>query len=122
MGREVFQDGSRSAVETKDDAEIKSPVPDGTLRLRSEPTRSRVNSSRVSWTANTVDNEHMNKKKSNRMNFWKCEFINSDLVCCIFHPKEDSDCPHRSDEPDPNAWNAYERQPNHHSRPPQDPQ
>eukprot|EP01016_Furgasonia_blochmanni_P045343 TRINITY_DN6375_c0_g1_i3.p1 TRINITY_DN6375_c0_g1~~TRINITY_DN6375_c0_g1_i3.p1 ORF type:complete len:123 (+),score=14.30 TRINITY_DN6375_c0_g1_i3:148-516(+) len=42
------------------------------LKLKPKPRRS------VQWVADTVDNEHMNKKKSN--------------ICCIYHkPKEDGE-------------------------------
>ena len=39
---------------------------------------------RVSWTEDTIDNEGMGKKKSNRK-------LLIDLVCCIYHrPGEES--------------------------------
>ncbi len=41
---------------------------------------------RVTWTEDTVDNEHLNKKSSK--------------VCCIYHQKKHSECEHK---------NKYER-------------
>lgn len=43
---------------------------------------------RVRWTADTVDNEDLGRKKSN--------------MCCIFHTRGGEQCP-----PD-DGWNAYE--------------
>jgi protein phosphatase 1 regulatory subunit 11 len=48
----------------------------------------------VSFTTDTIDNEHLNKKSSK--------------ICCIFHPKEGHTCP-PSDDP-AELPNAYERQ------------
>ena len=41
---------------------------------------------KVTWTEDTVDNEHLNKKSSK--------------ICCIFHSKNDPKCRHK---------NKYER-------------
>ncbi|KAI5148427.1 hypothetical protein ENBRE01_0308 [Enteropsectra breve] len=43
---------------------------------------------KVSWTAETIDNEHMNKKSSK--------------ICCIHHSKYEKDCLDRTK-------NKYER-------------
>ena len=59
---------------------------------------------RVTWSEDTVDNEHMGKKKSN--------------ICCIYHrPKLSPDDPDTSscDSCDEKGKNAYER-PNHYNR------
>lgn len=42
----------------------------GTIRVNQAPRR------RVTWTEDTVDNEHMNKRKSN--------------ICCIWHASQDT--------------------------------
>ena len=60
---------------------------------------------RVTWSEDTIDNEHMGKKKSN--------------ICCIYHkPKLSPDDPDTSscDSCDEKGKNAYER-PNHYNRP-----
>ena len=60
---------------------------------------------KVTWSEDTVDNEHMHKKKSN--------------ICCIYHrPKLSPDDPDTSscDSCDEKGKNAYER-PNHYDRP-----
>ena len=59
---------------------------------------------KVTWTEDTVDNEHMGKKKSN--------------ICCIYHrPKLSPDDPDTSScsSCDEKGKNAYER-PNHYNR------
>jgi protein phosphatase 1 regulatory subunit 11 len=59
---------------------------------------------KVTWSEDTVDNEHMHKKKSN--------------ICCIYHrPKLSPDDPDTSscDSCDEKGKNAYER-PNHYNR------
>lgn len=77
----------------------------GVLRLRAalpDPPR-------VHWSPGTVDNEDLNRKKSN--------------VCCIFH-KDDGACDReKGDAGGPEdrgggggEWNAYERQPRYDGR------
>ena len=59
---------------------------------------------KVKWSEDTIDNEHMGKKKSN--------------ICCIYHrPKLSPDDPDTSscDSCDEKGKNAYER-PNHYNR------
>ncbi len=59
---------------------------------------------KVTWSEDTVDNEHLNKKKSN--------------ICCIYHkPKLNPDDPDTSScsSCDEKGLNAYER-PNHYNR------
>jgi protein phosphatase 1 regulatory subunit 11 len=75
--------GLSSATSTlvKEKSKSKTSNADNVIRLKPER--------RVSWDPNVVDNENMNKKKSN--------------VCCIFHaknPKNDqnSPCPKSKDD------------------------
>ena len=59
---------------------------------------------KVKWSEDTIDNEHMGKKKSN--------------ICCIYHkPKLNPDDPDTSScsSCDEKGKNAYER-PNHYNR------
>lgn len=59
---------------------------------------------KVTWAEDVIDNEHMNKKKSN--------------ICCIYHrPKLSPDDPDTSScsSCDEKGKNAYER-PNHYDR------
>ncbi|PWW79002.1 hypothetical protein C7212DRAFT_350228 [Tuber magnatum] len=68
-----------SATQTETDPSVQTSIrpvriPDGTLRLRGGPVQSR----RVRWDADVIDNEGMGKKKSK--------------VCCIYHR------PHSYDE------------------------
>jgi protein phosphatase 1 regulatory subunit 11 len=77
------------------------------IRLQSEEQERR----HVRWTEDTIDNEHLNRKKSN--------------ICCIFHRHNDGDeeedctCP-ASPNSAPEAFlppkgkNAYEYQPPYH--------
>lgn len=82
------------------------------LKLKNRTSR------HITWSEDTIDNEDMNKKKSNRTKskilfcFIKTVFV----VCCIFHPNEaeDHDCDHgREEEEIPAGKNVYEFQPNY---------
>jgi hypothetical protein len=67
---------------------------------------------KVTWTEDTVDNEHMGKKKS------KSRICLLKIVCCIFKkPILNPDDPDSSscDSCDEKGKNAYER-PNHYDR------
>ncbi|KAI5809417.1 protein phosphatase inhibitor [Pyronema omphalodes] len=84
-------------------------APDGTLRLRGAPIQTR----RVTWGEDVVDNEHLGKKKSK--------------VCCIYHrprdpddsssseESEDDDDDDNSDSEKPKK-NAYEKMPKQKKR------
>ncbi|CAB11073.1 Type 1 phosphatases regulator ypi1 [Schizosaccharomyces pombe] len=83
---------------TEESASISHEESENVLHLQPEPVR------RVRWTVSTVDNEHMNKKKSK--------------VCCIFHKQRkfdesssDSDSDSDSDSSCSSCCsrNAYER-------------
>lgn len=71
---------------------------DGVLKLRNQKPR-------VQWTEETIDNEHMNKKKTK--------------ICCIYHPADgydscsssDSESDASDEENGSSSPNAYEKQP-----------
>ncbi|KAJ1964588.1 Type 1 phosphatases regulator ypi1 [Dipsacomyces acuminosporus] len=99
----VMTAGSEEEEEEQEQSQSPSE-PDGVLYLRGEeqPGRGRA---QVRWTEDTVDNEHMNKKKSK--------------VCCIFRKQRmfgesdsesDSDCSSCSGDDSPNE---YERMPSY---------
>lgn len=94
---------------TESETESREQTPQRVLHLRKPK-----NKPRVRWTEETVDNEHMNKKKTK--------------ICCIFHPQQDFDheCSESSSSDDsesdasgdegngdnrPSSPNAYEHQP-----------
>ncbi|KAI8323292.1 hypothetical protein GQ54DRAFT_258449 [Martensiomyces pterosporus] len=99
----IASHGSRTMVVTSGSEEQTPPrEPSGTLYLRGDQPRNRA---RVQWSEDTVDNEHMNRKKSK--------------VCCIFRKQRmfgesdsesDSDCGSCSDSDSPNE---YERMPDY---------
>jgi len=60
---------------TEEQTQEAPPEPQRTLRLVGDDSENRQR--RVQWTEETVDNEHMNLKKSK--------------ICCIFHPKKEFD-------------------------------
>jgi hypothetical protein len=98
--------GTVASLVTEED--LTSPLPSGVsavLILRAEAT---IRAPRVHWTPETVDNEHLGRKKSNGI--IRC-LSDRALVCCIFHPKEDSGCAPSCHADDDTAWNAYEVQP-----------
>lgn len=75
----------------EEEQEIKSQN-DGNKR---KPTRKSVK-----WSTDTVDNEHLNRKKSK--------------VCCIYHPKHSKDCRLNNKQEKEQDKNAYEIQPVFH--------
>jgi len=93
--RLVSEVGKGSQTVTKEETDGASGPPTLRLKLKKEERK------KVQWTSETVDNEHMNKKKS------KC--------CCVFVKKRpfgesdsdesDGDCDHCSGHTssDPNA-------------------
>lgn len=101
---------TQTQTETEPNASNQQQDPQPILHLRKHNKKPRVR-----WTEETVDNEHMNKKKTK--------------ICCIFHPQQDFDheCSESSssddsesdasdDEPSgdtgkPSSPNAYEKQP-----------
>lgn len=70
-----------SQTQTQTEEERPPEAPQRTLRLVGDDSRQ---GRHVQWTEETVDNEHMNLKKSK--------------ICCIFHPKKEFD--ESSDESD----------------------
>ncbi|KAJ1941204.1 Type 1 phosphatases regulator ypi1 [Linderina pennispora] len=93
--------GSRTMVISTSSRE---ESPEGILHLRGHERRSPAGN-RVQWTDDTVDNEHMGKKKSK--------------VCCIFRKQRqfgESDSESSSGESDDDGPNEYERMPRHKPR------
>ncbi|EGV62597.1 hypothetical protein CANTEDRAFT_115109 [Yamadazyma tenuis ATCC 10573] len=99
------QTGSRTQIETHPQSQQEqAPVP--ILHLRKHTKKPKV-----SWADDTVDNEHMNKKKTK--------------ICCIFHPADPNHSCESSSESESDASdddgvagggaaggpNAYEVQP-----------
>lgn len=87
-----------------------------TLKLKGKKER---RSRHITWSEDTIDNENLNKKKSNcntKNHFYKLFYS---LVCCIFHPNEDEDhdCDHgkeyeeEEEQEIPAGKNVYEFQP-----------
>ncbi|KAJ1833807.1 Type 1 phosphatases regulator ypi1 [Coemansia sp. RSA 2711] len=98
-GSSVASHGSRTVV--ADAAPTPPPPPPaGILHLRAAASRPQP-APRVQWADDTVDNEHLGRKRSK--------------VCCIYHRQRrfdesgsDSECDSASDSDGPNA---YERMP-----------
>jgi len=65
-----------------------APGAEGVAGAHPAPEEQQADGRHVRWAPETVDNEHLGRKKSN--------------VCCIFHPAE---CPAGAHPP---GWNAYE--------------
>ncbi|OLY83446.1 Type 1 phosphatases regulator ypi1 [Smittium mucronatum] len=88
-----------------DDEVSSSPVPDGVLYLRGLSTHDDQEGQsarpRVRWTSDTVDNEHMGKKKSK--------------VCCIFKKQRNWD---ESDSEDSDSSCCHDDEPNEYERMP----
>lgn len=95
---------SQTQTQTETPTQQQAQEPQPILHLRKHQKKPRVR-----WTEETVDNEHMNKKKTK--------------ICCIFHPQQDFDheCSESSDSSEsdasdnegerPSSPNAYEKQP-----------
>ena len=81
------------------------------LRLNSPDAEAR----HVHWTEETVDNEHLNRKKSNSTSFEGSRTCLIVLVCCIFHRSECECAEDGQSLPDlpPEGKNVYEYQPKH---------
>lgn len=83
------------------------------LKLKGTPKQKERTSRHIHWSQDTIDNEDLNKKKSNRK-------IKQDelvlfifvLVCCIFHPNDEDCCKdHLNDYEIPEGKNVYDHQP-----------
>lgn len=96
--------GSQTQTETPSGSESLSQGPTPILRLRNS---NKPKKPEVKWAEGTIDNEHMNKKKTK--------------ICCIFHPADggescdssessESDASDAEGSNDPGP-NAYEKQP-----------
>lgn len=99
--------GSQTQTQTETQSSSQENAPRPILRLRNAQKNKKPE---VKWADGTIDNEHMNKKKTK--------------ICCIFHPADGDESCESSESSESDASdaegnynhgpNAYEKQPRYH--------